>query len=199
MTNDELLTLHGRLVGGELQVASRIVERVLPRLVATVRSTVPELHDRQDAEEASLEALLRYLEAPQRYQPGKAQLTTWLAHVARQYALNLKRGQARRHGHESDAAATFAAQREVDDLRPAEERMLQDLEWSNLRDRFHARLFKDEGDRDVFALMSKGEVDPALHARMLGLPDDESGWNEAATRVERMRGRIRRIGRENAS
>lgn len=198
MTNDELLTLHGRLIAGELHFASRIVEAVLPKLVGVVRGSIPELHDRQDAEEASLDALLHYLEAPRRFDPAKAQLTTWLAHIARRRASDIRRRQQRRSGHEA-AAAEERQQADEQDAAECPERMLQSLEWSNLRTAYADRLFREPGDRDVFALMSTGEMNPTAHAQALCLPIDRDGLREAERRIERMRGRIRRIGQENGA
>lgn len=189
---DELLTLHGRLLAGDLRAASKIVERVIVPLIPIVYAAVGGLHDRQDVEQVCYDACLDYLEKPDRYDPSRAQLITYLAAIAKGKAKTLRRSQGRRSRHEADYADIQAAREEIDAL-GNEERLLLGIEWSKIHDRFGDTLFKEPGDRELFHLMADGEKNVGSFARALGLADDDAGLSEASKRVERMRGRIRRV------
>ena len=189
---NELLTLHGRLLAGDLRAASKIVEHVIVPLIPIVSIAVGGLHDRQDVEQVCYDACLDYLEQPARYDPSRAQLITYLATIAKGKAKTLRRGQSRRSRREADYADIQAAREEIDAV-GNEERLLLGIEWSKIHERFGDTLFKDLGDRELFLLMADGEKDMGSFARALGLPDDNAGRGEASKRVERMRGRIRRV------
>src|SRR5438477_7815137 len=86
--------LHTELIAGDLRAASRIVERALPAMVQLVRRLVQKLHDGH--EDACLEALLDYLQAPTAFEPGRASLMTYLVNQARSRARTAVRTQTRR-------------------------------------------------------------------------------------------------------
>lgn len=192
MSDNELLTLHGRLVAGELRVAPRIVELVLPRVVGIVTRDVGGLRDRQDAEEAVFDALLAYLERPDRYDPARAKLVTWLCAIAKRRASNIVRADGRRSAREAGAADIEQRAREEAGAIPLDERAMLDVEWERLDERWGEDLFKEPSDRMVFALMADG-ADAGEVAEALGLPPDPDGLDEAKRRIERLRGRMRRI------
>ena len=192
---EQLLTLHGRLLAGDLRVASSIVELVIAPLVAIVTGEIVGLHDRQDVEQTCYDALLDYLERPSDYNPERAQLLTYLAVKAKGKARTLRRSQNRRTQHELDFAEMQMEHRDATMAANGEDAMLLRVERGRLRERFGHELIKDPGDADVFDLLASGENSLAVYARALGLPADPDGLKEAGKRVERIRGRIRRIGK----
>lgn len=197
MLKDELLYLHGRLIGGDLVVASKIVELTLARLVAIVGRDVPELDDQQDAEQACLDSLLDYLEDPAAYEPERSQLVTYLAMKARFKAMTIARSQRRRRHWEDEYAQHCAEQQAIcaaEMSRDCEDRLLLGIEGDRLHERFGAELLKDHDDLEVFSLMASGEAFGTEYVLALGLPTNEAGIAEARRRYERIRSRIRRIG-----
>jgi DNA-directed RNA polymerase specialized sigma24 family protein len=191
---EELLILHGQLLAGDMRVASKIVELVIAPLVATVTREVAGLHDRQDAEEACFDALFKYLEAPGNYDPQRAKLMTYLTAIAKGKAQTLRRAQTRRTKHEGEYAECQKAKNNSQTVAEGETAILHRVEWSRIRDRFGDKLIKDVGDAEVLNLMETGEDSLAAYARALGLSLDDEGMSEAGKRVERIRGRLRRIG-----
>ncbi|AHE55601.1 RNA polymerase sigma factor [Sphingomonas sanxanigenens] len=190
----ELLTLHGQLLAGDLRAASKIVELVIAPLIAIVTRDVAGLHDRQDVEETCFDALFKYLDAPSGYNPQRAELTTYLAAIAKGKAKTLRRAQTRRTRHEGEYAAGDDANADAEAIDKDEGAMLRRLEWSRIHERFGDKLIKGPGDAEVFSLMATGEDSLSVYAKALGLSVDENGLSEAGKRVERIRGRVRRIG-----
>ncbi|HEV2747183.1 MAG TPA: sigma factor [Allosphingosinicella sp.] len=188
---EDLPTLHGRLIAGDLRAASKIVERVIATLVRVVDGEVAGLHDRQDVEEVCYDACLQYLTQPARYDPSRAQLITYLAAIAKGKAQTLRRSQTRRSRREAEFADRNIAA--AVDAESEEDRLNFTIDSEQLDSRFRRQLIKDDGDAEVLQLMSKGEKSLSSFARALRLPDDEQGHREAGKRVERMRGRIRRL------
>ncbi|WP_192385077.1 RNA polymerase sigma factor [Mesorhizobium silamurunense] len=186
----ELLTLHGQLLAGDTRAASKIVELVIASLVAIVKRDVAGLHDHQDVEEACFDALFKYLAAPTNYNPQLAELTTYLAAIAKGKAMTLRRSQARRTKHEGTYSAIENTSDDplatVDD----EDSMIQQIDW----ERFGDHLVKDPGDAVIVNLIKVGASSVPVVAQALGLTADEAGLEEAGRRLERIRGRARRFG-----
>lgn len=186
----ELLTLHGQLLAGDTRAASKIVELVIASLVAIVKRDIAGLHDHQDVEEACFDALFKYLAAPTNYNPQLAELTTYLAAIAKGKAMTLRRSQARRTKHEGTYSAI---ENSSDDPLAAvndEDSMIRQIDW----ERFGDQLVKDPGDAVIVNLIKVGASSVPVVARALGLAPDESGLQEAGRRLERIRGRARRFG-----
>ena len=185
---NELLALHGQLLAGDVRAGSKIVELVIVQLVAIVARDIAGLHDKQDAEQASYDALFKYLIAPDDYDPDRAGLVTYLAAIAKGKAMTERRAQSRW----SQRDAEWSASKETATSPPApedEDSMLAAIDWS----RFGSALVKDEGDKAIVALMKIGAASPAAVAKALGLPQDAKGRAEAGLRIERIRGRARRM------
>ncbi|MFN3170695.1 MAG: RNA polymerase sigma factor [Hyphomicrobiales bacterium] len=185
----ELLTLHGQLLAGDALASSKIVELTISRLVAIVARDIDGLHDMQDVEEACFDALFKYLSKPDGYDPNRAELMTYLVAIAKGNAKTLRRGQGRRTKYESEYA-----QREDVTQSPLaeaqnEDTMVSAVDWA----RFGSVLIKEDGDAEIVALMKLGAVSAAKIARTLGLRQDADGHAEAKRRIERIRGRARRL------
>lgn len=186
----DLLMLHGQLLAGDHRAASKIVELTIAPLVAIVARDVAGLHDRQDVEQTCFDALLKYLANPSAYDPQRAALTTYLAAIAKGKAQTLRRSQGRRTTHEG----AYAAGENLENGNPLapiqnEDSMLRQIDWA----RFGGELVKDPGDAVIVSLMKAGESALSVYARALGLAADDDGLGEAGRRVERIRGRARRI------
>lgn len=187
----ELLMLHGQLLAGDSRAASKIVELVIAPLVAIVKRDIVGLHDHQDAEEACFDALFKYLAAPMDYNPQRAELTTYIAAIAKGKAMTLRRSQARRTKHEGEYVASDNSLVDPSAAVDGEDSMIQQIDW----ERFGDQLVKDPGDAVIVNLMKMGASSVPVVAQALGLAVDETGLEEAGRRLERIRGRARRIGK----
>ncbi len=178
----ELLALHERLVAGDIRAAHRIVETVIGSLKSIVGFDVP-MHDVQDIEQVCFDAMLEYLQAPELYDPNRAQLVTYLAAMAKGKAMTLRRSNARR--------LTRDGKYELD--RGFRGPSMQDLELDDLDPIHRAELIRDPGDLELLRMITQGVDELPLVARALDLPDDQKGYEQARRRLERMRGRLRRL------
>jgi RNA polymerase sigma-70 factor (ECF subfamily) len=180
-----LLPLHGQLLAGDIRAAHRIVEIAIQPLIAIVGRDV-QMSDPHDVEQACMDALLRYLQAPNLYDPGRSQLLTYLAAIAKGLAMTIQRSNSRRLIRETkyrtildqagDAGMAFA-----------------DVDLRDLRPDQQSQLVKEAGDGQILELIAKGENALSEVARILNLPATEQGIAEAGKRLERMRGRLRRL------
>jgi DNA-directed RNA polymerase specialized sigma24 family protein len=187
---DELLTLHGQLLAGDVRAGSKIVERTLAPLAAIVARDIAGLPDGQDVEQACFDALFDYMAAPDRYDPQRAGLLTYLVAVAKGKAMTVRRGNERRARRDSEYALRERADREsVEEAADEEEEALRRIDW----DRFGGELVKDPGDAEIIALIKVGAHTEAAVAEAVGLATDSEGLAAAGKRVERIRGRARRI------
>lgn len=183
-----LLTLHGQLIAGDVRAGSKIVELVIAQLVTIVARDIIGLHDRQDAEQACYDALFKYLATPGDYDPDRAGLMTYLAAIAKGNAMTERRAQ----GRWSQRDAEWAESQEAAASPPApedEDSMVAAIDWA----RFGGVLVKNDGDEAIVALMKCGAASPTAVAKALCLPQDAKGRAEAERRIERIRGRARRL------
>ncbi|WP_417676004.1 sigma factor [Roseibium sp.] len=186
---NELLKLHGQLLAGDMRASSKIVELTVAQLVAIVARDVAGLHDKQDVEQACFDALFKYLAAPDKYDPNRAELMTYLAAIAKGKAMTLRRSQGRRMKYESEYAATEDLSQSPLAEPEDENTMVSTIDWMQFGD----VLIKDDGDAEVVALMKLGAASADAVASSLGLKQDADGLAEADRRIERIRGRARRL------
>ena len=181
--------LHADLLAGDLRAASKIVERALPKMLAVVRKLAPRLHDGH--EEACMDTLLTYLEAPAAYTPGRATLLTYLVNAARWRALTSVRAQTRRQRYEQAYAENQRIT--LGDASPGEDQVLDAIDLHALLEAHGSSLFKDPDDGELFLLMAAGERHHLAYLEVLGLDDTTENRAEVDRRRERLRGRIRRL------
>ncbi|BCJ90564.1 hypothetical protein IZ6_12990 [Terrihabitans soli] len=188
---NELLTLHGQLLAGDARASSKIVAIAIAPLVAIIKRDVGGLHDPQDVEQACFDALFKYLVAPGGYDPQRAELMTYLAAIARGRAKTLRRSQSRRTKYEGEYALDQDSAHNplVEGETGGEAATVDEIDWM----RFGSVLVKDPGDAEIVNLMKVGACSVSAVAHALGLDAGETGLTEAAKRIERIRGRARRM------
>jgi DNA-directed RNA polymerase specialized sigma24 family protein len=181
--------LHSDLVAGDPRAASKIVEDALPKMVRLVTRLVPKLHDGH--EDACLEAMLDYLQAPTAFVPGRASLLTYLVNQARSRARTAVRAQARRQSYEN----AFAINRDitVSDHTAGEDGVLDLIHLQHLIDEHGSTICTVPDDGEIFLLMAAGERFYPAYLEALDLEDTVNNRAEVERRRERIRGRIRRI------
>jgi hypothetical protein len=181
--------LHADLVAGDLRAASKIVERALPAMLSLIQRVVPKLQDGH--EEACMDALLSYLEAPTAFTPGRARLLTYLANDARWRARTAVRTEARRQHYEQSYARDQAILK--GESSAGEEVALDAIELQKLLEGPAASIFKDPDDGEIFLLMAAGERHSSAYLEVLDLDDTAENRAEVERRRERLRGRVRRL------
>lgn len=200
LDREEEARLHQRLVAGDPIAPDEAAHVLLPRLYRMLRRRRPEVHDEHVLEEAAERALLEYLARPNRYDPGKLSLTSYLLMAADRDVLNLlqreRRHQLRVVSLDAVEYTPVARNDEQDDddaieLPPGltREQVLQAL-----KDKV-----QDERDRQVLYLMVVAEErSTAAYARVLGI--EHLPWQEQRRQVKRVKDRLnkvlRRLGEE---
>lgn len=179
----EQAELHAALVAGDPTASSRIFDALLDPLVERLTYKWKTV-DRQDLEERAIDSLIAYVSNPQRYDPRRASLLTYLTLDADGDLKNAYR--SARHEREQLAS----------DVEDAVSRRNEraDVEFFLEEDRaFLARLreaFPDERDRRVIYLLLEGERSTAAYAAALdisGRPVDEQ-----RAEVKRIKDRIKK-------
>lgn len=197
MDNADLLQIHQRILAGDTLAAAPLVEAVLEPMVGVVKRTVPQLYDPHDVEAACLDALLEYLEAPSSYAPAKSALFTYLTNKARWRALTTVRSHARRRKTELAYIELHCEQSSIADPLPkVEGDILDALLVKQLIAKHGGDIVKDDGDEEIFLLMAAGERFADAYLEALGLESSSENHEEIERRRERIRGRLRRIRKE---
>lgn len=184
----KLLPLHGQLIAGDVRAAHRIVEIAIQPLIAVVGRQVT-MRDPQDVEQACMDALLQYLQDPGTYNPSRGQLLTYLAAIAKGLAMTIQRSNLRR----STRDTRYHNERAIREQPGGASTPFADVNLRDLEQSHRAELVKDPGDEQILELIALGENALSKVAKVLNLPDNDLGIAEAGKRLERMRGRLRRL------
>src|SRR5438128_1662409 len=94
------LALHARLLGQDATASCDVCEAFLPPLVAQLAAAFPGHHPHA-YQTAAEDALLSLFAHPERFDPARADLTTYLRMAARRDLLNLVAKASRLAAHES--------------------------------------------------------------------------------------------------
>lgn len=119
--------LMARIAAGDARAFSVLVEAQLDRLLAAARRV---LGNDAEAEDVAQEALLRLWRNADKWQPGRARVSTWLYRVAVNLSIDRLRGRKETAMSEPpDSAVAPAQQRSVEEeeLKVRMDRALQDL------------------------------------------------------------------------
>jgi len=119
--------------------------------------------DRWDAHDAAVEAVLAYLEQPDRYDPKKGRLLTYLAGAAKHRLVDHLRSAAAQARREQKFAELVELQ-----ARPPNERLEETVEARLAWERFEKRM-KSEEDRQAFRLILQGKQPAERFAEVFGL------------------------------
>lgn len=178
--------LHDALRGGDPTASARIVKALLEPLVERLRWKWPHA-DPHDLEQQAADSLLKYLEAPQRYDPKRASLLTYLvldAHGDLVNAYNSPRRLAE-VPDENVALSADTRNNDVDEFSAAQATQ-EDEELEQLLD----GAFPETADRMVVELLRDGVRSNAPYAAALGishLPIDQQNRE-----VKRVKDRVKK-------
>lgn len=87
---------HDRLVGGDRVASEELAQLLLGPLVARLVRRWPRWRHTDVLHDVAVEVLLNYLDAPERYEPGRGSLLSWLDFAAHRDLTNLYRSGKRR-------------------------------------------------------------------------------------------------------
>lgn len=179
----EQAELHAAVVAGDPTASARICEALLEPLVERLSYKWKRL-DRQALEDQATDSLIGYVSNPQRYDPQRASLLTYLTLDADGDLKNAYRSTRRdREQLASDVEDAVSQRNETTDV----ELFVED-------DRaFLARLreaFPDELDRRVIYLLLEGERSTSSYASALGISDLQA--DEQRAEVKRVKDRIKK-------
>ena len=194
MTNRraELLKLHERILSGDPSASSELFSSIHRPLVGVLLKQFrsggigPE-----DASDLATDAVIEYLRVPQRFNPERASLYSYLAVCAKGDALNLL--QSRRRAWEGTKRFVELSKGK----RNMEEAAIDtELDAIAIIKRHGAELADDKYDLEVLRLMLMGEKDTEVYAAAIGLGGAERAEKNAAVKLRRdkLEKRLSRLG-----
>lgn len=179
--------LHQAVLAGDPTASARAFEALLGPLVARLEFKWPIL-DRRDIEEQAADALISYVTNPQRYDPRRAGLLTYLVLDADGDLKNAYRSPRRQREQLAD---------DVEDQPSPRNQTTDDEVFSDDDRLFFAKLrsaFPEEVDRQVIYLLLENERATSAYAEVLGITHLPS--EEQRLEVKRVKDRIKKkLGR----
>jgi len=190
-SRDEQTALHHALLRSDPTAPARIVEALLEPLLERLRWKWPHA-DPRDLEQQAADSLLRYFDAPWRYDPKRASLLHFLVLDAHGDLINAYNRPRRLEEipHEDVALTAATRNNESDEFSAAQARQ-EDAAFELLLD----GAFPDAAERAVVELLRDGVRANAQYAAALGLshlPVDRQ--NQEVKRVkDRIKKKLRRM------
>jgi len=184
--------LHRELLGGDALAFSKIAELFLPPLVGALSRKFHNLSDPHLPNHAVADALLTYLAAPQKFDPTRGKLFTYLWVAAHSDLLNhieAERKHTSRKTNEKvvELRPVHAVNEKEGEQDPEKELLL--AEQSSLIQLKINDIVSDESDRKVVELMLDGVRETAAYAEILAVSDKPSAEQKAL--VKRAKDRIK--------
>ncbi len=185
------LKLHERVLQGDPVVPVDVFRTFMPPILKVLESEMS--CNREDAHDSAIDAVLSYLRTPERYDPQRARLSTYLTQAAKKRAMDRRRSSDARTRREQDFAGVFEVQ-----ARPPKEVLEKSVEASLAAQRLDS-LGLDEREREVLRLVLQGERSTRKLATVLGLdllPEDEQR-REVKRHRDRLMKMLERLGKED--
>jgi hypothetical protein len=172
-----------------LTVTSRIAEVFLPELTLRLQRSFPNVGDRHLIASCAEDALLDYLGRPERFDPARGTLLTYLRLLARSRLLNEL---GRKDSVAVDPAETVyetASEADWD-----ESARLGELEAERRIEEKLRLIITDPADREVLELMLEGVRETSAYAAVLGITDRTAAEQQRVVKQhkDRVRKRVQR-------
>lgn len=196
MTNSRqaLQQLHNRLRNGDPAAPAEVFRQVHRPLSAFVYRTLRGLGiDREAADDLATDAIVEYVTAPQRFNPLRSSLFTYLAMIARRDGLNLLRGRAASKKN-FDKLVEFAAA----EGKNKDEQDHTMMEAARIMQRHEHELATSPEEVIVLDLYLAGEKDTEAYVAALGIGNLSAVEQRAYVKQckDRLEKRLTRLGRE---
>ncbi len=183
--------LHERLLRRDPTAPSELAERCLAPLVDALRRSFVSSVDQVMLEDAAIEMILKLGERPEKYDPERGSLASYLRMAARRDVLNDLESERRRNRH--------LAPLEDVELRSS----ARNLPWASTRDPAEALVDKlghervgrlreqfEGSELEMVDLLVDGERRTEVYADVLGLRD--LPWEEQVREVKRAKDRLKK-------
>jgi len=186
-----LLDLHHRVMTGDPSASAELFSAIHRPIVGVLLR----LHGRKgvsadDAGDLATDAVMDYLQNPEKFEPSRSSLFTYLCISAKGDALNLLRSRRREREKLLRFVELVEGGRNIVDMDTCM------LDADAIISRYAAELFDDEQDVQILKLMLAGERNTEAYAAALGLGRATAGEKNAAVkqRRDRLEKRLRRLG-----
>lgn len=190
---ERALAIHQRLVNGDPTASAAVFEMMLKPLRRYLLKHLPSKLDREALDDIATDALMFYIQKPEKFDPSRAGLFRYLTLIADN---NVKDEMRRRRRQPVEFEPLVE-----DHLLPTNS-LSESAEWSKSRhtelridaiailERYRHEICSDPGDEDILALILDGEIETAVFARALGLDNPSS--TQARRVVLRAKDKIKR-------
>ena len=188
--HDRVRALHVRLVAGDRVASGQLAEVLLPELADRLGRQWPTLAGTDAVHDAAVEVLVAYLRDPERYDPSRSNLVSWLQMQAHGDLTNDYRS-PKRSFHQRRVALMREGVEGEDFARKLRLVRSDDYPSDVQRDAVDQALgaLDDDRDRRLLALLLDGETSTAAAADILGL--SHLPVDEQQTEVKRNKDRIK--------
>ncbi len=190
--NETGARFHQELVNGDHLAPSKIAELFLPLLARALHRKFHNISDSHLVDIAVADALLSYLTEPQKFDPGRGKLFTYLWIASQGDLLNRLQQERKHTSRKLDEKVvelpSYATVNRIQAEEDPEAILLLSEETLRVKEEVNA-IITDEGDRAIVALMLDGIRETATYAEILGLKDRP--FEEQTLLVKRTKDRIK--------
>lgn len=186
--------LHRRLLRGDPTAASDVILAYLQPLFRRLRQRFPHIEDETLIQDAATDALFQYVQSPERFDPTKSSLFSYLMMAARGDLLNALARERKRATRQiplkAVANSALARNTTIEENEVAEDPMI-------VSPRVQAILqhISDPVDRGLLEMMLAGERKTASYAQVLGITDQSEAEQRKIVKrhKDRLKKRLQRL------
>ncbi|NTX01826.1 RNA polymerase sigma factor [Myxococcus sp. CA040A] len=184
--------LHAKILQKDVTAPAEVHRAFMDVIIHVLDREVPCRH-REVAHDSAIDAVLHYLKAPERFDPHRGRLSTYLTQIAKKRALDRRRTLEKRELREQKYAGEFELV-----ARSPKEALEATVEARLLMDRLESSGLVPE-EQAFLRLVLQGEGSTERLAVALGLgplPEDERR-RQVKRHRDRLMKRLQRLGRED--
>jgi DNA-directed RNA polymerase specialized sigma24 family protein len=187
---DRLNAIHHQLVAGSRTASLDLFKAALDPVVGHIIKSVPGTTE-EDARDHAVAAIIGHIEHPDRFDPAKASLWTYLCLIAMRDAIDA----VRQTGERSGLMEKHGYDIELWGARPNNQ--YDEVEWKKDAEKImglHGNfIVQNDGEKRVLELMLDGEKETAAFAKALGLADCDGTTAEVKRVKDRINQRMKQV------
>ncbi|WP_163865023.1 sigma-70 family RNA polymerase sigma factor [Myxococcus eversor] len=183
--------LHAKVLQGDVATPVFVLRAFMDSIIHVVTREMP--CQREDAHDAAVDAVFDYLKNPERFDPLRSRLSTYLTQAAKKGVLDQHRSTKKRGLRERKYAGEFELT-----LRPPNEAMEATVEARRLVERME-RSGLSPRDQQFLRLVLQGEssTERLAEALSLGLLPEDERRRQVKRHRDRLMKRLQRLGKDN--